>query len=148
MLQALIDGTCQMLIELTLLLGTGVREKRSYDADGTLVFRNRVSDYSGVGLLVSDSLSYDKADRVIRAWQEAHNQAADQTLISYDGLGAVVARGVSFFRRTGRFSASLTRFAFCASGGGEAVRSIPCRHLPRDCHSHMRPGGFRELDLH
>jgi len=75
----------------SLVLGTGVREKRSYDFDGRRVFRNRVSDYGTLGLLVTDSMSYDKMNRVIRTWQEAHNQAADQTLISYDGLGGVVA---------------------------------------------------------
>ena len=31
-------------------------------------------------------------NQLIRAWQEAQSQSADQTLISYDGLGAVLAR--------------------------------------------------------
>jgi RHS repeat-associated protein len=43
-------------------------------------------------LLMSDSLSYDKMSRIRRAWQQVRQQNADQTLISYDGLGAVVAK--------------------------------------------------------
>ncbi|HUQ46608.1 MAG TPA: hypothetical protein VM053_00030 [Gemmatimonadaceae bacterium] len=74
----------------SLLLGTGVRERRTWDDDGRVLSRIRVSD--SVALIVSDSLRYDKADHIIRAWQQAYNFAADSTRISYDGLGAVLAR--------------------------------------------------------
>jgi hypothetical protein len=74
----------------SLLLGVGVREKRSWDDDGRLLAKIRASD--SVALIVSDSLKYDKADHVVRAWEEAYNHAADSTRISYDGLGGVLAR--------------------------------------------------------
>jgi RHS repeat-associated protein len=67
-----------------------VKEKRSYDDDGRRTFRTRNSDV--IGLLVSDSLDYDRMGRIRRAWQLVRQQSADQTLISYDGLGAVVAK--------------------------------------------------------
>ena len=74
----------------SLLLGTGVKEKRSYDGDGRRTFRTRVS--SVLGMLVSDTLNYDRMSRIRRAWQQVRQQNADQTLINYDGLGAVVAK--------------------------------------------------------
>jgi RHS repeat-associated protein len=74
----------------SLVLGSGVREKRIYDDDGRLVFRKRESD--SFSELVMDSLSYDNAAHIVRAWEEGYHRAADQTLMSYDGLGAVLAR--------------------------------------------------------
>jgi hypothetical protein len=76
----------------SLILGTGVHEKRVDDADGRLTFRNRISDVAAVSTLASDSLFYDKADHLIRARELVRSQQPDQTLIGYDGLGAVVAR--------------------------------------------------------
>ncbi|HUQ46609.1 MAG TPA: RHS repeat-associated core domain-containing protein [Gemmatimonadaceae bacterium] len=74
----------------SLLLGAGVREKRSWDDNGRLVFKTRSSD--SVALLVSDSLRYDQGDRIVWVHQESHNAYGDTILINYDGLGAVVAR--------------------------------------------------------
>ena len=48
----------------SLLLGTGVKEKRSYDGDGRRTFRTRVS--SVLGMLVSDTLNYDRMSRIRR----------------------------------------------------------------------------------
>jgi YD repeat-containing protein len=92
----------------SLLLGTGVREKRSYDADGRRTFRSRSSDV--LGLLVSDSVNHDKAGRIRRAWQQVYQQSADQTLISYDGLGAVAKE------QGGQFGSSVEEFRNDAFG--------------------------------
>jgi RHS repeat-associated protein len=94
----------------SLLLGTGVSEKREYDDDGRLKFRNRMSSGT-LGLLVRDSLKYDHMNRIIRAWEEVHQQSADQTLISYDGLGAVLAR-----EQGGPFGSSVEEFRNDAFG--------------------------------
>jgi RHS repeat-associated protein len=76
----------------SLFLGTGVTEKRSYDLDGRQIYKTRFSSATGIGTLVTDSLSYDKSGRMKRVLEAVRNQGTDQTLFSYDGLGAIVAR--------------------------------------------------------
>jgi len=75
----------------SLVLGTGVTEKRGYDADGQLISKNRVSSYAGVGTLVTDALTYDRMNRVIHSVEQNHGAVPDETWITYDGLGAVIS---------------------------------------------------------
>jgi RHS repeat-associated protein len=75
----------------SLMLGTGVSEKRGYDADGRLISKNRISSYAGVGTLVTDALNYDRMNRVIHSVEQNHGAVPDETWITYDGLGAVIS---------------------------------------------------------
>jgi RHS repeat-associated protein len=75
----------------SLVLGTGVKEKRSYDADGRLTSRNRVSSDVSLGTLISGTLTYDRMNRVIHSVEDSHGQITEDTRIAYDGLGAVLA---------------------------------------------------------
>ena len=74
----------------SLLLGTGVKEDRNYDADGRLTSRNRISSDPSLGGLVSGTLSYDRMNRVIHSVENSHGQIAEDTHVAYDGLGAVM----------------------------------------------------------
>lgn len=76
----------------SLILGTGVKENRMYDDDGRMTSRNRISTYGTLGTLVSDVLEYDRMNRVTSVSEEVGQQAPEQTLIRYDGLGAVLAK--------------------------------------------------------
>jgi hypothetical protein len=75
----------------SLVLGTGVKEKRTYDADGRLTSRNRVSSDVSLGTLISGTLTYDRMNRVIHSVEDSHGQITEDTRIAYDGLGAVLA---------------------------------------------------------
>lgn len=74
----------------SLLLGTGVKEDRNYDADGRMTYRNRVSNDPSLGGLVSGTLIYDRMNRVIRSLEDSHGQITEDTRLAYDGLGAVL----------------------------------------------------------
>jgi RHS repeat-associated protein len=73
----------------SLILGTGVKEKRTYDSDGRMTYRNRVS--TPLGTLGTDTFAYDRMNRVIDASEQNYQQLASDTKVSYDGLGAVLA---------------------------------------------------------
>ena len=76
----------------SLILGTGTKEKRTYDADGRMLSKNRVSTYGSLGTLVSDVFGYDQMNRITSVTEQIGQQGTEQTLISYDGLGAVLAK--------------------------------------------------------
>jgi RHS repeat-associated protein len=79
----------------SLNLGTGVKEKRIYDNDGRLISKNRISTSGSLGTLVSDSLGYDKMNRVIAVAEQVSQQGTERTRVSYDGIGGVLAKETS-----------------------------------------------------
>ena len=70
----------------------GVREKRSYDLDGRLVNRERVSTSPGIGQLYLDVLSYDQRGNVIQAQMESRAQQSQAMRFTYDPPGGVVVQ--------------------------------------------------------
>lgn len=70
----------------------GVREHRSYDADGRQYARQRVS--AGLGQLNNETVTFDAQGRVTQVGYStrANGTPADNTYIAYSGLGAVLAR--------------------------------------------------------
>jgi len=70
----------------------GVREKRTYDADGRLTLRERVSTNGSVGQLQLDSLTYNQRNTVDRAALVSRAQPSERVRYAYDPLGGVVAQ--------------------------------------------------------
>ncbi|WP_461415291.1 RHS repeat domain-containing protein [Gemmatimonas sp.] len=70
----------------------GVREKRTYDADGRLTLRERRSTNGSVGQLQLDSLTYSDRNTVDRAALISRAQPSERVRYAYDPLGGVVAQ--------------------------------------------------------
>jgi RHS repeat-associated protein len=95
----------------SMALGTGVTETRAYDFDGRLKSRSRQSSFPNLGTLTSNTLTYDRLNRVIHSVEQSFGQQQEDTKIAYDGLGAVLAN-----EQTNGFSTNVEEFRNDALG--------------------------------